>query len=345
MVQRYMSLPNIKVARISTGIFTIGISLFVTVCCYAGLLVFAAYYKCDPLTIGLVKADDQILPMYVMQVAGFNLKGIPGLFIAGVCGAALSSLSVILNSTAAILYEDILKGLFKINLNEKQSNWFVKSSILVLGAIAMGGVFIVEKLGGILGVATALSAIAAGTTFGIFFLGMLVPWANTKGAFAGAVCGAFISGWISFGSQAVSAAGKLVSQRLPISVDNCPIEYQNITIPEPTVTDDSDIFALYRLSFHWINPAGVFTVLIVGSIVSLLTRTTKLSDIDPELISPVIHRFLPKECFSNFGKTAKAKKQYGTCGNSDYNGEINIACISYGRSESSSNIIPNSETR
>lgn len=138
MVQRYMALPNLKVARISTGIFTIGMICFVTVCCYTGLLVFAAYYKCDPLTIGLVKADDQLLPMYVMQVAG-HLNGIPGLFIAGVCGAALSSLSVILNSTAAILYEDILKGLFKINLNERNSSIFVKGSILVLGAFAMGG--------------------------------------------------------------------------------------------------------------------------------------------------------------------------------------------------------------
>lgn len=82
MVQRYMSLPNLKVARISTWIFTIGIGCFVTVCCYTGLLVFAAYYKCDPLTIGLVNADDQLLPMYVMQAAG-HLHGIPGLFIAG----------------------------------------------------------------------------------------------------------------------------------------------------------------------------------------------------------------------------------------------------------------------
>lgn len=190
-----------------------------------------------------------------------------------------------------------------------------------------------------------MSAIAAGTTFGIFFLGMLVPWANTKGAFVGALCGAFISGWISFGSQAVAAAGKLVSQRLQISVNNCSPPYQNMTIPDPTVTDDSDVFALYRLSFHWINPAGVLTVVIVGSIVSLLTGGNKLSEIDPELISPVVHRFLPKECFSNFGRTAKAKKQYGACGNGDYNGEINIACISYGRSESSSNIIPNDGAR
>lgn len=333
MVQRYMSLPNVKLAKLSTAVFTVGICLFVSVCCYTGLLVYAAYYQCDPLSVGLVQNDDQLLPMYVMQTAG-HLHGIPGLFIAGVCGAALSSLSVILNSTAAILYEDILKGLFKVQLTEGKSTVFVKCSILVLGGLAMGGVFVVEKLGGILGVATALSAIAAGTSFGIFFLGMLVPFSNTKGALAGGICGAIISGWISFGSQAMAAAGRLASQKLPISVDNCPAGW-NTTIPEPPIVDESDVFPLYRLSYHWINPAGVLTVVIVGTIVSLLTGPNDLKEIDPELISPVIHRFLPQEAFSNFGRTAKAKK-YGKCAAEQ--GEINIACISATRSESQSNI-------
>lgn len=50
------------------------------------------------------------------------------------------------------------------------------------------------------------------------------------------------------------------------------------------------MFPLYRLSFHWINPIGVLSVLIVGTIVSFLTGPRDLKTIDPELISPVIHR-------------------------------------------------------
>lgn len=270
-------------------IFTIGISLFVSVCCYCGLLVYAAYAHCDPMTAGLIKADDQLLPVYVMQTVG-HLRGIPGLFIAGVFGAALSSLSVVLNSTSAVLYEDILKGVFKINPSERNASLFVKGSILILGALAMGCLFIVEKLGGILGVATSLSAIAAGTTFGVFFLGMLVPWANTKGALIGAICGAFMSGWVSIGSQAMVASGLLASQKLDVLVDQCPPELGNITATISPVIDESEVFALYRLSFHWINPIGVLTVVIVGTLVSFLTGSRDLKKIDPELISPVIHR-------------------------------------------------------
>lgn len=305
MVQRYMSLPNMKSARISILIYIVGTGLFVSLCCYTGLLVYAAYYQCDPKTVGIVKADDQLMPLYVMQTIG-EFHGVPGLFIAGVCGAALSSLSVILNSTAFILYTDILKGIFKLHPSEKVATFFIKGSILVLGAVSVGGVYIVEQLGGILGAGTALAAIGGGTTFGLFFLGMLVPWANSTGALIGAICGASITGVIAFGSQAMAAAGKLASQRLPISVENCPPNY-NTTLPESPIVDESDVFPLYRLSFHWMNPIGVLTVVVVGTIVSLIFNRHQLKTLDPQLISPVIHKFLPKECFNNYGKTAKER--------------------------------------
>lgn len=72
----------------SVGIFTLGVSFFVLVCCFSGLVVYATYYLCDPLSAGRIKADDQLLPLYVMETVG-HLTGIPGLFIAGVFGAAL----------------------------------------------------------------------------------------------------------------------------------------------------------------------------------------------------------------------------------------------------------------
>lgn len=73
--------------------------------------------------------------------------------------------------------------------------------------------------------ATSLSAIAAGTTFGVFTLGMLVPWANSTGAIVGAISGFVMSGWVSFGGQYASAAGLVESHRLPISTDQCEEKY------------------------------------------------------------------------------------------------------------------------
>lgn len=54
MVQRYMSLPNLRKAQWSVAIFTMGIIAFVSVCCFAGLLVYDYHSGCDPLTAGLI---------------------------------------------------------------------------------------------------------------------------------------------------------------------------------------------------------------------------------------------------------------------------------------------------
>lgn len=72
----------------SVLIFTVGVSAFVWLCCFTGILVYAYYYGCDPLTLGRIQTDDQILPLFVMETVG-HLRGVPGLFIAGVFGAAL----------------------------------------------------------------------------------------------------------------------------------------------------------------------------------------------------------------------------------------------------------------
>lgn len=295
MVQRYLSLPTLKQSTLSVIIFTVGVSAFVSICCYSGILVYATYFGCDPLTSGRIKADDQLLPLFVMETVG-HLRGVPGLFIAGVFGAALSSLSVVLNSTSAVFLEDFIKGCLRMNLTERTAAVVVKSVVLLLGTLAMAFLFVVEHMGAVLVAASSLSAIAAGTTFGVFTLGMMVPFANTKGAVAGALAGACMSGVVSFGGQFVNAAKLVVPHKLPVSVDQCWTKYGlNITQTVPVYPDESNIFPLFRLSYMWITPIGVSSVLIVGTIVSLLSGKTDLKTLDPELISPVMQWALPEE--------------------------------------------------
>ncbi|XP_051858942.1 sodium-coupled monocarboxylate transporter 2 [Drosophila albomicans] len=303
MVQRYMSLPSLKQARASMAIFTIGVAAFVSVCCYVGLLIFEMYQDCDPLSAGLITHDDQLLPLYVVQSVG-HIPGIAGLFIAGIFGAALSSLSVVLNSTSLVILEDIVRGCFKMRPSERASTVLVKTSIIVLGVVALSLVLVLEQLSGILSICTSMTAIAAGTTFGLFTLGMLVPWANNIGTAVGGIAGALLAGWISFGTQITIAAGGLNSQKLPVSVENCAA---NVTLPDSVWVDEEQVFPLYRLSYHWINPIGVATVIVVGAIVSLFTKPTELKSLDPDLISPVLHRCLPKECFVGRNHHAQAQ--------------------------------------
>ncbi|XP_011214718.2 sodium-coupled monocarboxylate transporter 2 [Bactrocera dorsalis] len=294
MVQRYMSLPTLKKARQSIVIFTISAVIFVSFCCFAGLLIFDYYRNCDPLSIGLISNNDQLLPIYVMQTVG-HLQGIPGLFIAGVFGAGLSSLSLGFNCTALVIFEDIVRGSFGINLSERASKILVKVAIIIQGLTAVAFIFVLEKLDGILSVVTSLAAIETSTTCGMFTLGMLIPWSTTNGALAGAAAGAIMSGWVSFGTQAAIASGQLGSHKLEVFVSECPA---NSTITVPGYVDESDVFPLYRLSYHWIPVIGILSTLLVGTVTSFLCGPRDLKTLDAVVISPVIHRFLPKECFS-----------------------------------------------
>lgn len=285
MVQRYLSLDNYKKSRRSLGLFTVGISVFVLLCCYAGLLVYTAYGNCDPRSSGRVLADDQLLPMFVMQVTS-GLPGLAGLFIAGVFGAALSSLSVVLNSTSTVLLQDVVRGLCGFKLTDRTATAFAKLSTLALGLLALASLLWVEKLGGVLAAASALTSIAASTSFGVFTLGMLVPWCSTIGALLGAIFGAVMSGWVTFGSQWAAANNLLPANALNVSIEGCS---GNVTAFERNFEPAVDVFPLYKLSYHWITPIGASTVIIVGMISSLLLG--KAENVDKDLLSPVTRWF------------------------------------------------------
>lgn len=59
---------------------------------------------------------------------------------------------MILNSTAAVVLEDFVKGCMRIHMNEKTAHFFVKVVVLSLGALSMGFIFVVERMGGVLAV-------------------------------------------------------------------------------------------------------------------------------------------------------------------------------------------------
>lgn len=57
---------------------------------------------------GRIVSGDQLMPLYVLDTMG-NVPGLTGLFVAGIFSSALSSVSPILNSLAAVTIEDYVK--------------------------------------------------------------------------------------------------------------------------------------------------------------------------------------------------------------------------------------------
>ena len=130
-------------------IYVFGIALITLLVSYAGLLVYATYYDCDPVKTKLVKASDQLVPLLVMRVLG-NYPGMPGVFVAGIFSAALSSLSSGLNSMSAVVLEDFVKANTSKKLNKLLTAFIMRGAVVFFGALCIAFVFVVEKLGAVL---------------------------------------------------------------------------------------------------------------------------------------------------------------------------------------------------
>lgn len=274
-VQRCLTCPNKRSAQMAMWINLPGLALLLTVCSMAGIVIYAVYHDCDPLTNEFIHAPDQILPFFVMQHLG--LPGLPGLFVAGLFSGALSTISSGLNSLAAVACEDIVKPYLCKNFSDVTYAWISKVIAIVYGGVAIGLTVVAANLGGVLQAALSIFGMIGGPLLGLFSLSMFFPWANKWGAIFGHLGGLAFSFWIGMGAY----IHKPYTPKAPLSVEGCPF---NVTTSIGPPTVHPEVFPLYRLSYMWFSAAGCMAVIILGLIISFLTGYTRPSTLDPRFI-------------------------------------------------------------
>ncbi|XP_046397967.1 sodium-coupled monocarboxylate transporter 1-like isoform X2 [Ischnura elegans] len=296
-------------------IYTFGTAAITLISCYAGLLVYASYYDCDPLTTKAVRAPDQLLPYFVMDLAEY-FPGLPGLFIAGVFSAALSTMSTSLNAMSGVIYQSYIKPRFQTPPSEARASCTMKVLCAAIGIFCVLMVFIVEHLGTVAQLSISFGGVTSGPSLSMFVLGMFFPWANAKGAFAGGLTGLLVMGTISFGTQYANARGQIKHPRKPLSTAGCFVDPTegpvstlaslvldstislNSTMESPTMgpaTVDPP-WPIFRISYTLYCMLGMAISLTVGLIVSLLTKPTRPEDLHIDLLSPVIRPYFSQRC-------------------------------------------------
>lgn len=220
MIQRYLSLPTLRHARIAIWTFIAGVLMFLIICGYTGLLIYATYADCDPLETKLAQRNDQLLPLLVMETLG-SYPGLPGVFVAGVFSAALSSLSTGLNSLSAVVLEDFVKTFRRRPLSEAQTAFVMRSVVVLFGILFVGLVFVVEKLGAVLQLTITLTSVANGPLLGIFTAGVMLPWVSSRGALLGGLSSLLVMAWMCISAQRDLMTGDIVYQRKPYSTLGC----------------------------------------------------------------------------------------------------------------------------
>ncbi|XP_065079989.1 sodium-coupled monocarboxylate transporter 1-like [Ochlerotatus camptorhynchus] len=280
-VQRFLAVPDLKVAKNSLIIFTGGLIFIKSCSCFTGLLMYAKYESCDPYTIRKISKLDQILPYYVMDVGG-KIPGLPGLFVSGIFSAALSTMSSSLNTLAGTIYEDFIRHRYP-NSSEKTASNVMKILVVILGVIVIALVFVAEKMGQVMHMAISLSGVTSGTLLGMFSSGMLTSTINTKGVIAGSVVS-----MISISTILIGAQLNPKPPYMPFRTDGCDDSLlQNVTIvpPAPSTIQD-DVPHVFKLSFMYYSLFGVIIYFVVAYVVSIMTGGGEITD--QRLLAPFL---------------------------------------------------------
>ncbi|XP_022090973.1 sodium-coupled monocarboxylate transporter 1-like isoform X2 [Acanthaster planci] len=302
-VQRYLTCGREPVAQLALFMAVVGMVIVVSLACLAGLVMYANYAGCDPYTLKYVDSTDQLVPYFLMDLF-HESPGLPGLLVSAVFSAALSTVSSGLNSLAAVTGEDIVKTI-RPNIEEEKYTKITKCLAAGYGLLCIGMAFIASLLGDVLQAALSIFGIVGGPLLGLFSLAIFFPWANSKGALTGLVCGLVFTFWIGIGAQIYPPANP---NKPLLSVDECPVfnsteatwnatgvlatemptTMMNYSTPLPEPTERPAIAQLYAVSYAWYSAIAWLTVIGTGLLTSFLTGYTKPSEVDPRLLCPVV---------------------------------------------------------
>ncbi|CAK5087696.1 unnamed protein product [Meloidogyne enterolobii] len=188
-MQRYCSMPSLGHAHRVLNLTipaNIIIQLMIT---YIGFLMVAFFQGCDPVALKEVKTMDQLTILMANRIFE-GIPGLPGLFLATIFSATLSTASSGINSLTAVLWEDFLKdSKFGQKLSNNQTSILMKLISVFFGILATSMAFACSNFGGIFQIILTTLGAISGPLVGLFFLGIFFPRANKFGAFIGLTIG------------------------------------------------------------------------------------------------------------------------------------------------------------
>ncbi|KAJ3644034.1 hypothetical protein Zmor_022690 [Zophobas morio] len=295
--QKFLTLGKSTDLKWSVTYTVISMSVLQTLCVLVGLVVYAKYQDCDPLTSHMISKHDQIFPFFVTEI-GASLPGISGLFIAAICSGSLSSMSSNLNALSGVIYKDVAYLFLKKKLSDKSSSGTLKVIVLVVGTLCTCLVFTIGLLGEIFSISLLLLGLAEGPLLGLFTLGILFPQANSKGAFYGTLGGFIAVGILAVPAKFYELKGLIKYPTKPLSVRGCDLFNQTTTTTNfTTALNDSvssQVPSIFRISFYYYTFIGAAMTVIFGLIISYMSKSK--SSVDRKLLSPLIYKRLPEEC-------------------------------------------------
>ncbi|XP_075925259.1 sodium-dependent multivitamin transporter-like isoform X2 [Petromyzon marinus] len=300
-VQRYLCARSERQAILSCYVVFPWQQIVLAISCVMGLVMYARYQECSPLDTGLLKSPDQLVLYFVMDVLR-DLPGLPGLFVACLFSASLSTISSAFNSLATVTLEDLVRPCVP-GLSEQNAMRTSKALAVAYGILCLGLAYIASLMGSVLQAALSIFGMLGGPLLGVFSLGLFFPRANPTGAIVGLACGLCMALWIFIGSflsrarlagRSVQTAVGCLNATLSLASTMStllPIPSTVATLPSTVASGQqtglSGLDSFYSLSYMWYTAHNAATVVLVGMLVSLLTAP--MESIDQRTLVPVAY--------------------------------------------------------
>uniref|UniRef100_A0A8C1FWR6 Solute carrier family 5 member 6 n=1 Tax=Cyprinus carpio TaxID=7962 RepID=A0A8C1FWR6_CYPCA len=257
-VQRYLSSRTEKEAVMSCYMVFPCLQVALMLSCLMGLVMYACYGNNSPLEQQYITSKDQMVLYFVMDMLQ-NFPGLPGLFVACLFSASLSTISSAFNSLATVTMVSTFSAGFHFWMNSS----FKEPPFIT---------FIFKNVVFRFKAALSIFGMVGGPLLGLFCLGIFFPCANSIGAVIGLAAGLVMSFWVGIGG---------FLSRMPSSVQVLPLNSTN-TVPAasgnitgPAVIDAASrpvgLNGLYSLSYMWYSALNSSTVVLIGLVISFMT--------------------------------------------------------------------------
>jgi solute carrier family 5 (sodium-coupled monocarboxylate transporter), member 8/12 len=287
MLQRFKASKSKRAAQASLLLSVPGIVFVLLSCVFIGLILFAFFKDCDPITANLIQNKNQLLSYYVDLRLGM-FWGVSGIFMGSLFSGALSSVSSVLNSSATIIWQDFIKRIKYFQKDDPALDLKVnRGLIVILGAISTGLAFFIDVLGDNLWqINTVLSGSLAAPFLGLYLLASFTSVVDLFGASSGVIIGCIYSFIIGFGQYLFRP--NFINSILPTTIEAClnstdtfytNWEFNNNLpnfsqpIPKPGRPDNlHGAELIFGISYHWPMTTGVIVTFVSGIIMSLINQ-------------------------------------------------------------------------
>nr|XP_045595250.1 sodium-coupled monocarboxylate transporter 1-like [Procambarus clarkii] len=302
--QRLASVSTLHTAQWLCIFTLVGLWCLWSLFFFSGLVAYATYRDCDPLTTGKITKPDQIIPFLVTDKLN-HLTGMAGIFVSAVYSGVLSTLSTLGNSAACLIWEDFLKH--RPYFSRLSSAGAIKAVMIIsagTGVMATSLGLMVGDLGNAFHVIVSINSAISGPLCGIFLTGICAPWVNHKSIVVGFVTSILYSMWTVIG-KFLRGGGS--PRRLPLSTQGCPGALAlNTTVEDllnttmldsygllnPTLNDglltnataehEIEFKTIYDVSYCYLGMIGIILTAVVASLVSCCTERHQIKSMKQE---------------------------------------------------------------